>query len=73
LLAVGDADVTIEARNGADAFVNIVSSPIDLSGFTADVEREYDIRITAASPIEETRRFPIWLAVARSVGIDFAA
>lgn len=74
LLAVpSDADVTIEARNGAEAFVDIVASPISLDAFTADSPRAYDIRITAADPLANMRRVPVWICVSRSIGIAFDA
>lgn len=60
-----DPDVEIQARRGADAFVDIAASPIDLSGLTEDVPVNFDVRAVAGSPLVDVRRLVISLAVAR--------
>jgi hypothetical protein len=66
LQADADVDVEIQAReNGtADPFVDLATSPIDLSGYTPETPVDFDIRAVAGSPLVDVRRVAINLSVA---------
>jgi hypothetical protein len=60
-----DVDVEIQAReNGtADPFVDLATSPIDLSGYTPETPIDFDIRAVAGSPLVDVRRAALHIAV----------
>ena len=68
-----DADFEIQARTGMGAFADIAASPIDLSGFPADVPVTFDVRAVAADPLVDVRRLVVNLAVVKSTPAAWAA
>lgn len=60
-----DADFEVQAREtgSLDPFVDIAATPIDLSGFPAEVAQNFDFRVVANSPLVDVRRAVVSIAV----------
>lgn len=62
LRADDDPRILVEARvSGIGSYVNIASSPIDLSVLSAGTT-DFQIKVTAVSPIDAVERVPVYVA-----------